>query len=85
VCKISGIVARMPKGEWQPEQLAPVIDHCLDAFGPDRVMFASDWPVCTLGASLREWVEALKQIVSDRPPAEQRKLFHDNAVKFYRL
>ena len=85
VCKISGIVARMPKGWWRPAELAPVVHHCLDAFGPDRVMFAGDWPVCTRGATLRQWVEALKQIVSARPAAEQRKLFHDNAVAFYGL
>jgi L-fuconolactonase len=85
VCKISGIVARMPKGKWSADELAPVINHCLDTFGPDRVMFASDWPVCTRGATLRQWVEALKQIVRTRPAAERRKLFHDNAVSFYGL
>jgi predicted TIM-barrel fold metal-dependent hydrolase len=85
VCKISGIVARMERGKWAAEDLAPVVDHCLDAFGPDRVLFASDWPVCTRGAALREWVAALKQIVSARPRANQRKLFHDNAVRFYGL
>ena len=85
VCKISGIVASMPKGNWSPDDLAPVVNYCLDAFGPDRVVFASDWPVCTRGATLRQWVEALKDIVSSRPEADQRKLFHDNAVRFYGL
>ena len=82
VCKISGIVARMPEG-WQPDDLAPAIQHCLESFGPDRVMFAGDWPVCKLGASFEQWVNGLKQIVSGRPAAEQQKLFHDNAAKFY--
>ena len=85
VCKISGIVARMKKGRWSPDELAPVINHCLDAFGPDRVIFASDWPVCTRGATLRQWVEALKQIVRPRRAADRRKLFHDNAIRFYGL
>lgn len=85
VCKISGIVARMPRDGWSPDDLAPVVDHCLDTFGPDRVVFGSDWPVCTRGATLRQWVEALKEIVCTRPAAEQRKLFHDNAVRFYGL
>lgn len=85
ICKISGIVSRMEKGKWTAEQLAPVVNHCLDTFGPDRVVFASDWPVCTRGAELREWVAALKQIVSSRPIAEQRKLFAENAMAFYRL
>lgn len=85
VCKISGIVARAPKGKWIADDLAPPIIHCLAEFGPDRVMFGSDWPVCTLAATYRQWVEALRQIIATRPPAEQSKLLHDNAVKFYGL
>ncbi len=83
ICKISGIVARVKKGEWGPEDLAPIVNHCLDAFGPDRVVFASDWPVCTRGASLKEWVTALRQIITSRPMADQRKLLHENAAAFY--
>jgi predicted TIM-barrel fold metal-dependent hydrolase len=85
VCKISGIVARAPKGTWRAEDLAPVINHCLDSFGPDRVMFGSDWPVCTRVASYRQWVTALKDVVRGRSHEQQRKLFHDNAVRFYGL
>jgi L-fuconolactonase len=85
VCKISGIIARVTPEAWKPEDLADIVNHCLDQFGPDRVMFASDWPVCTLGAPLAQWVDALKQIVASRPRAEQKKLFHDNAQKFYGL
>ena len=57
----------------------------LDSFGPDRVMFGGDWPVCTLGGTYRQWVEALRSIVQNRPLIEQRKLFHDNALKYYEL
>ena len=85
VCKISGIVARVPKEGWTPDDLAPIINHCLDSFGPDRVMFASDWPVCTLGAPLRRWVEALRAVIRNRPRAEQRKLLSENALRFYGL
>ncbi len=84
ICKISGIVARVPK-QWSADDLTPIVDHCLDAFGPERVVFGSDWPVCLNGAPLREWVEALKQIIANRPLAEQRRLLRDNAVAFYRL
>jgi predicted TIM-barrel fold metal-dependent hydrolase len=83
VCKISGIIASAPKGAWTAADLAPIVRHCLEVFGPDRVMFAGDWPVCTAVATLREWVRALKQIVAD--PVQQRKLFYDNAARFYRL
>jgi len=85
VCKISGIVARAPKDNWNADDLAPIINHCLDVFGPDRVMFASDWPVCTRVAKFREWVAALKQVVKERSEDERRKLFADNAIRFYGL
>ncbi len=85
ICKISGIVSAMEKGQWTAADLAPPINHCLDCFGPDRVVFASDWPVCTRAATLRQWVVALKEIVRTRPDAEQRKLFAQNAIAFYGL
>lgn len=84
VCKISGIIARAVKG-WTADDLAPAINFCLDQFGPNRVMFGGDWPVCKLGASYAQWVDALKQIVSSRPVEQQKKLFHDNAHAFYGL
>jgi predicted TIM-barrel fold metal-dependent hydrolase len=84
ICKISGIIARVPK-QWSADDLAPIVNHCLDSFGPARVVFGSDWPVCLNGAPLREWVSALKQIVASRPAAEQRQLLNENAKQFYRL
>ena len=83
VCKVSGIVASAKGAPWTADDLAPIVNHVLDTFGPDRVMFGGDWPVCTLAATYRKWVEALKSIVRSRPEADQRKLFHDNAAKFY--
>lgn len=84
VCKISGIVARAPRG-WTADDLAPIVNHCLDAFGPDRVLFGGDWPVCLLGAPLRQWVDTLTRIVARRPLADRRKLWSENAVRFYGL
>ena len=85
VCKISGIVAGARPGVWTADDLAPIILHCAAVFGPDRIMFASDWPVCTLTATYRQWVEALQSIVADWSETNRRKLFHDNAVNFYEL
>jgi L-fuconolactonase len=48
-------------------------------------MFGSDWPLCTLAGPYRDWVGAVKAIVSQRSEADQRRLFHDNAVRFYGL
>ena len=84
VCKISGIVAHAPNG-WTTEHLAPIVNHCLDEFGPDRVMFGGDWPVCLLGARYGEWVNALNEIVSNRPEEERQKLFHRNGTRTYQL
>jgi len=48
-------------------------------------MFAGDWPVVNLGASLKIWAEAVKQIIREASAADQKKLFRDNAIKFYGL
>ena len=67
------------------DDLAPIVNHVLDVFGPDRAIFASDWPVCTTVATLAEWVHALQDVVRGRPEEQRRKLFHDNAVRVYGL
>ncbi len=82
VCKISGIVVTA-NADWQPADLAPNMNFAMDTFGEDRILFAGDWPVCTLRASFAQWVDALKVIVQDRSPEFQRKLFYDNAARFY--
>lgn len=85
VCKISGVIARLPEGKNPVECLSDTINHCLDVFPSDRVVFGSDWPVCTLGAPYRVWRETLGEIIADRPEADQRALLHDNAVRIYNL
>jgi predicted TIM-barrel fold metal-dependent hydrolase len=85
VCKVSGIVASAKPDHWKADDLAPIVNHTLEVFGPDRVMFGGDWPVCTLAATYKQWVDALKTIVHEKKREEQRKLFYDNAVKFYGL
>ncbi len=85
VCKISGIIAQIKSDEQPVELLSPFVMECARAFGPDRIMFASDWPVCTLGASLRGWVVALQTITGGWSEDDRRKLFHDNAQRFYKL
>lgn len=84
LCKISGVVARLPQGG-DASHLAPIVNHCLDTFGPDRVVFGSDWPVCLLGAPLAKWIAMLRDIVSTRPAADQQKLWSDNALARYGL
>ncbi len=84
MCKVSGFIATAGE-KWSVEQLAPIVQHVREQFGPDRLMFGGDWPVCTKTATLRQWVETLRKIVHDWPVDEQRKLFHDNARRYYTL
>lgn len=84
VCKISGIVVTA-EPDWAPADLAPNINFAMDAFGEDRILFAGDWPVCTLRSTLARWISALDAITGERSRDFRRKLFHDNAVRFYGL
>lgn len=76
---------RATPGEWTDEDLAPTVNHFLDSFGPDRVVFGGDWPVCTLVATYQEWADALRAVIGTRSEEEQRKLLYDNAVRLYEL
>lgn len=84
-CKISGLVAYADPASWTAEDLRPFVEHVIANFGWDRVVFGSDWPVCTLSASYRQWVETLQALTRHAGDANQRKLFHDNAIRIYRL
>ena len=84
-CKISGLVAYADPKRWTSEDLRPFVEHAITSFGWDRVLFGSDWPVCTLSASYQQWVEALKAITQGTDEVNRRKLFYDNAVRVYRL
>jgi predicted TIM-barrel fold metal-dependent hydrolase len=84
-CKISGLVAYADPKRWTAEDLRPFVDHVIASFGWNRVLFGSDWPVCTLSASYRQWVEALQALTQGADEVDQKKLFYDNAVRVYRL
>ena len=85
VCKISGLVAYADPERWTAEDLRPYVEHVIECFSWDRVMFGSDWPVCTLAAKLKQWVEALSTITRDADEACRQKLFSENARRVYRL
>jgi L-fuconolactonase len=84
-CKMSGLVVEADMENWSREDLKPYIDHVIECFGFDRVMFGGDWPVILQAAEVPEWVEALQWAVSGCSNTELHKLFHDNAISFYRL
>lgn len=85
VGKISGIVVNTDMENWKAEDLRPAVEHMIVSFGWDRVMFGSDWPVCTLAASYREWFDALNFLVKDASEHHRQQLFRENAERIYRL
>jgi predicted TIM-barrel fold metal-dependent hydrolase len=85
VCKISGVMEAARTGLAGEEEYAAVINHCLEWFGPDRVIFASNWPVVNRAGSFGAWVKLLRSVTAGRPAADVRKLFSDNAIRHYRL
>ena len=84
-CKISGLVAYADPVDWKAEDLDQFVDHVINSFGWDRVIFGSDWPVCNLTASYKEWVQTLFRLTHSAGEANQRKLFSENAIRIYRL
>ena len=71
--------------DWVLEDLKPYIDHVINSFGIDRVMFGGDWPVAVQASDYPRWVETLCLATSSFSELDQRKLFRDNAISFYRL
>jgi L-fucono-1,5-lactonase len=88
-CKLSGMVTEADHRQWTPKDLRPYIEKVLDAFGVDRVMFGSDWPVCTLAAGYAQVYGALAQnlvdIFGSVPQHAQEAIFGGNAARFYRI
>jgi L-fuconolactonase len=84
-CKLSGLVTEADWRRWRPEDIRPYLDIVFEAFGPDRLMFGSDWPVCVLAASYRQVWELLDSYASQLSRADRAKVFGDNAASFYGL
>ena len=84
-CKMSGLVTEADHDHWTKEQLKPYIDHVLECFGFDRVMYGGDWPVAYQATEYPRWVETLSWAVEGCSEVELKKLFRDNAAAFYRL
>lgn len=82
VCKLSGMVTEADPASWTPDDLRPYADVVLDAFGPDRSMFGSDWPVCTLAASYEQVLAVAQELTA---PAERTQIFETTATRVYDL
>jgi L-fuconolactonase len=84
-CKMSGMVTEADHQHWTPADLQPYIDHVIEVFGFERVMFGGDWPVAFQAVEYPRWVSTLENAVAGASEHELRALFHDNAIAFYRL
>lgn len=82
--KISGIVAYSGP-DWRVDTIRPYVEHVIESFGWDRVVWGSDHPVVRLTGSLTRWVEATREIISGASEEEQAKLLHRNAERIYKI
>ena len=84
-CKLSGMITEADWKTWKPADLKPYVETAIEAFGPDRCMFGSDWPVCELAGSYQQVHDALRDVLGPISEDEQRKLFGATAARFYGL
>lgn len=84
-CKLSGVVTEADHRNWKREELRPYIDHVINTFGFDRVMFGSDWTVCTLATDYPTWVDIVDEATRSASADEKKKLWRDTAIRAYRL
>jgi L-fuconolactonase len=83
-CKISGIVTEAGPG-WTVDGLRPYVEHVISVFGPDRIVWGSDWPVVTLASTYGAWLQAAETLASGLTESERAALFGGNAIALYRL
>ncbi|HEY0602341.1 MAG TPA: amidohydrolase family protein [Herpetosiphonaceae bacterium] len=84
-CKLSGLVTEAAWQQWQPGDFQRYLDHVVDCFGPDRLMFGSDWPVCTLSGAYADVVRLIQDYIAALPADVQARIWGDNAARWYAL
>ena len=84
-CKLSGLVTEANLTTWSKDDLRPFVDRALESFGPQRMMFGSDWPVCLLAASYDQVLDSFQSLLQDLNEQERARIFDDNASEFYQL
>lgn len=84
-CKISGLVTEADWSHWKPEDFKIYLDTIVEVFGFERIMYGSDWPVCTLAATYEAQFKIVKDYFSNFSETEQMKFFGENAARFYQI
>lgn len=85
LCKISGMVTEADWQGWKIDDFTPYLDVVFEAFGPDRLMYGSDWPVCLVAGGYEKQLSIVEQYVEKYAPTEGGKIFGENAAQFYKL
>jgi L-fuconolactonase len=84
-CKLSGMVTEADWENWKPDDLKPYVEVALDAFGPERCMFGSDWPVCILAGTYEEVYNALLECIGSLSESEKSRILGGTAAEYYGL
>jgi len=84
-CKISGMVTEADYKYRTPERLQPYFDTVIEAFGPSRLLFGSDWPVCLVATGYKDWLSLVQMVFGGLSQEEQNQIFYQNAVRIYQL
>jgi L-fuconolactonase len=84
-CKVSGLVTEADWNAWRQSDLVPFVRHALDVFGPERLLFGSDWPVCLLAAGYADVIGAARATLGELGTEDQAAIFGGNAIEVYRL
>jgi L-fuconolactonase len=82
-CKLSGLITEADWSDWDAPRIAPYAEHVLECFGPRRVMFGSDWPVCELAGSYAQVVALARELTSGLDPAGRERVFGGTAGEVY--
>ena len=90
MCKLSGLLTEIAEPQHLTpaaaiDAVSPVWEHLLHCFGPQRLMWGSDWPVLNLAADIDRWVAVCEALIGDLPLVDQARIWHDNACSFYAL
>ena len=84
-CKLSGMATEADRASWSDAEFVPYIEHVVECFGINRVMFGGDWPVATLATTYQRWVDTLLACLSHLNPVELTRVFKKNAEEFYKI
>ncbi len=84
-CKLSGMITEADWNDWKPEDIIPYLDAVFIAFGPERLMIGSDWPVCRVAGKYKQVMEVVLEYIKKFPESDRNKILGENAISVYQL